>query len=298
MEPADMPGADELMEFEGDLQRTESSVEGVAESESSLDVLTNSEPPVDPIAAPYVGRWWQLESQTNWEKGKIIMQWRAAVGDRIHPKKLDSTWASQVGGVTTGHVTRLRRVFQRFGDSHATYRGLYWSHFLAALDWHDAPLWLEGAVRSRWTVSEMREMRLRAQEPSREGDGEVSLQRVGVESGEPAQGGGRSRPYEEGEEPRRVAEAVGDYEPPFESNNESAEDAVWSSANSLSDAETRPVVAAFAGLPDLPADVSEALEMFKLAILRHKAAGWQAVRMSDLLRVLDGLRALCESPAE
>jgi len=50
-------------------------------------------------------------------------------------------------------------VQQRFGATRSTYKGLYWSHFFAALDWNDAEMWLEGAVQSQWSVSQMRRQR-------------------------------------------------------------------------------------------------------------------------------------------
>ena len=68
-------------------------------------------------------------------------------------------WSRLVGGVTGQHVGRLRRVYQRFGATFQQYRGLYWSHFHAALDWDDAEMWLEGAVGSSWSVAQMRDQR-------------------------------------------------------------------------------------------------------------------------------------------
>jgi hypothetical protein len=302
MESADLP---EMEALEGDaledFEAAEVAMVVGFDDETGFSQASDGEREVaepDPVAAPFVGRWWRLESQTNWEKGRIIQQWRKAVGDQLDAKKLDAVWAAQVGGVTSGHVARLRRVFERFGDSHKSYEGLYWSHFLAAIDWHDAPLWLEGAVRSHWTVTAMRDMRLRATGPaSGTGDQDVSLQRIGAEATEPAQGGGRAKPFTEDDEPRRVAEAASDYEAPFEANVDDQEDG-WSVPEANAVGVARPVAAAFAGLPELPNDLSEALEMFKLAVLRHKATGWQSVAMADVLRALDGLRMLCENPAD
>jgi hypothetical protein len=56
-------------------------------------------------------------------------------------------------------------------------------------------------------------------------------------------------------------------------------------------------VGPFENLPELPADLHEALEMFKLAILRHKLAGWRDVAAGDVLMALDGLRHLVLSPS-
>ena len=54
---------------------------------------------------------------------------------------------------------RLRRVHERFEETWPSYEGLYWTHFLAALDWEDAELWLEGALQNHWSVSKMRRQR-------------------------------------------------------------------------------------------------------------------------------------------
>ena len=48
----------------------------------------------------------------------------------------------------------------------------------------------------------------------------------------------------------------------------------------------------FEALPELPSDVAEAMELFKLAILAHKVAGWRDIARTDLLAVLDSLRQL------
>ena len=112
-------------------------------------------------AAEYVGRWNRLVSTTNWEKGRIIFEWREALGQAGAPAASlsDEAWSRQVGGVTSQHVGRLHRVYERFGAVHGQYAGLYWSHFQAALDWPDAEMYLEGAVQNGWSVSQMRNQR-------------------------------------------------------------------------------------------------------------------------------------------
>ena len=50
----------------------------------------------------------------------------------------------------------------------------------------------------------------------------------------------------------------------------------------------------FENLPKLPADLDEATEMFKLAILNHKLDNWKHVSKDDVLIVLAMLRQLCE----
>jgi hypothetical protein len=48
----------------------------------------------------------------------------------------------------------------------------------------------------------------------------------------------------------------------------------------------------FANLPDLPDDVAEAFEQFKLAILAHKMTDWSDISRDDLLASLDALKEL------
>ena len=109
----------------------------------------------------YIGRWNRLVSTTNWEKGRIIVQWCAAMQQAEAPvaKSTDEAWAQQVGAVTPQHVGRLRRVYERFADTCGQYPELYWSHFCTALDWPDAEMWLEGAVQNGWSIAHMRRTR-------------------------------------------------------------------------------------------------------------------------------------------
>jgi hypothetical protein len=92
-------------------------------------------PQVLETSSQFVGRWNRLVSTTNWEKGRIITQWREALEQAGAPvaSRTDEVWAQQVGGVTPQHVGRLRRVYERFADAYQQYAGLYWSHFYSAL---------------------------------------------------------------------------------------------------------------------------------------------------------------------
>ena len=78
-----------------------------------------SDPELDAASQPYVGRWNQLVSTTNWEKGRIILQWREALIDAGAPAVQYSgeAWSLLVGGVTGQHVGRLGVYGQRLqGD--------------------------------------------------------------------------------------------------------------------------------------------------------------------------------------
>ena len=115
-------------------------------------------------SSPFVGRWNELVSTTNWEKGRLIGEWRDALkreGASV-TEYSDEAWAQLVGGVTGQHVGRLRRVHERFDADRSEYEGLYWSHFQAALDWQDAEMWLEGAITGSWSVAKMRAARWEA----------------------------------------------------------------------------------------------------------------------------------------
>ncbi|WP_164101832.1 hypothetical protein [Candidatus Laterigemmans baculatus] len=261
---------------------------------------------------PFIGQWNRLISSTNWEKGRIISEWRARLeaDGAAAAEYSDEAWARRVGGVTAPHVGRLRRVYQRFADQYETYPGLYWSHFLAALDWDDAPLWLEGAVRSGWSISQMRQQRWEAN-GARPEDQPQAAEIVSSDTDEdvvvPAQGGGNEGRNEgrfENEPdgisagPVREEPDFGDADDaPFAAGDDPAAAAEGEQDN-LDGPGSPSLVQPFAGLPDLPADMSEALEMFKLSIIRHKADGWRDVAPEAVIRTLEGLTILVSSRSE
>src|SRR6478735_7734535 len=124
-------------------------VETAGDGTSSMDPQTELTAELIAASQPFVGQWNRLVSTTNWDKGRIINDWRQALvaQDAAVTEYSDEAWGRLVGGVTGQHVGRLRRVSQRFGASQHQYAGLFWSHFQAALDWNDAEMWLEGAVQ-------------------------------------------------------------------------------------------------------------------------------------------------------
>ena len=69
---------------------------------------------------PYVGQWSRLVSTTNWEKGRIIVEWREALVSQGLPvaEYSDEAWGRLVGGVTGQHVGRLRRIFASTPENH------------------------------------------------------------------------------------------------------------------------------------------------------------------------------------
>jgi len=270
------------------------------------------------LADPFVGRWNRLISSTNWEKGRIIYQWRQALIDAgaAPTDYSDEAWARCVGGVTASHVGRLRRVYDGFYGSYETYPGLYWTHFLIALEWDDAPLWLEGASQSGWSVSQMRNQRWEAtggDESDRPNSAELvsdldedfdaaMLDAGATTSGftQPGQGGGSTKEYGDG--PSGVGSGPANEGPDFgdeESLNRLSDDFQNSPTPSavLGDqSETPPpLVQPFAGLPELPSDLADAVELLKLAVLRHKTAGWKEVSVDVVLQYLQAFNVLVEA---
>jgi hypothetical protein len=248
------------------------------------------------IEQPFIGRWNRLVSTTNWEKGRIIQQWReafVAAGASANDYS-DDAWSLRVGGVSGQHVGRLRRVFQRFGANYEQYRGLFWSHFQAAVDWDDAEMWLEGAVQNDWSVIQMRRTRLETIEgvgatlttESQQSAIEADEDYVG--HGEYATAGGSD--HSEVSE-FRVPEGADFGEEPTTDSYGSPD----------SDSEPREAVALmrpFEKLAELPPDFADAFEAFKLSILRHKSEGWQQISRDDVLGALDALKELAIAPME
>ena len=248
----------------------------------------------------YVGCWNRLISTTNWEKGRIICQWREALRQAEAPAAsyTDDAWSRQVGNVTPQHVGRLRRVYERFGEVHKQYNGLYWSHFQAALDWPDAEMYLEGAVQNDWSISQMRDQRWEATGGSPElkpRDADI----VDAELDEDVSA------CDDSLLPAAISETFGEVHgagelpndefetQPYDGDESGLSDAV----SPVADAPVTTPLRPFEALPPLPPDLNEAFELFKLAILAHKVSGWRDFARDDVLAVLESLRQLALAPA-
>lgn len=247
---------------------------------------------VERTSAEYLGQWNRLVSTTNWQKGRIICQWRAELIAAGAPADAwsDEAWSRRVGNISPQHVGRLRRVFQRFGEVYEQYPGLYWSHFLAALDWPDAEMWLEGAVHSHWSVPQMRLQRWEAlgSVPDRKPrDEEI----VSAEWDEDVDAADQS-PQD------KLIAAVQEVHDPRTTQSAQAE-AMASREEMLPPCETIGALDAILPpdrLPLLPTDLAEAFERFRMAILNHRMAGWQEVSPAEVLTLLDALRELTTAP--
>ncbi len=273
--------------------------ENQRESAAGADTIDND-------SRVYVAQWNHLVSCTNWEKGRIICQWRSALAAAGAPSAeySDEAWSRRVGGVSPQHVGRLRRVFERFAEVYREYPSLYWSHFCAALDWDDAEMWLEGAVQNRWSVAQMRRKR-------------SEVLGAGCSDGEDSPA---DEPVVEDEAPSEEAEPV---DPQDDTALAEASSTVIQALEELAcsggqaDGDDLQPAAAPAGacpasdaepsaasapagkavqelerVADLPDDLREAFEQMKVAILRHKLDGWKAVQREAILAVLDGLKQL------
>lgn len=258
------------------------------------------EEPLLTASEPFVGRWTRLISTTNWEKGRIITQWRDALQASAAPVTAysDETWSRLVGGVTGQHIGRLRRVFQRFGATYADYKGLYWSHFFAASDWTDGEMWLEGAVQNTWSVSQMRNQRwetlgkLEADQPRAED--EVAAERDEDIDASPAReklSPDLKATYDEVQGPRHEGPDFGDDSAP-------GDDTAYTSFTAGEETTPVELVRAFAGLPDLPGDLADAFDQFKIALLHHKANEWKEISCDDALKVIDALKAMITAPSQ
>ena len=277
-----------------------------ARSVAGTEALVEISGDFDQTSGTYVGRWNRLITTTNWEKGRIISEWRdALIAAQAPPAEYsDDAWARRVGGVSGQHTGRLRRVYTRFGEAHDKYPGLYWSHFQAAIDWDDAEMWLEGAVQSDWSVLQMRSTRWETLSPASEAhprEGEV-LDVETDEDFEPPEAAepdevrqASSRQPDDGGGPLAEGPDFGDDEPADDSHP--AEIAGPSIYSNDDERETVKFVRPFAHLPDLPDDLAEAFETLKLAVLRHKALDWEQISCDDVLASLDALKELVTAPS-
>jgi hypothetical protein len=192
-------------------------------------------------------------------------------------------------------------VYERFGDVCDGYQGLYWSHFQAALDWNDAEMWLEGAVHSGWSISEMRHNRWESnggaagQEPT---DDALESTEAWDEDAEPANASGEVVAGTLGVV-RAPEGGHGQDDADDDDGRQFADDEAEHEVHDTQRATARSeAVQPFADLPPLPPDVNDAFEAYKLCILRHKLAGWQEITRDDLVASLDSLKQLALAPSE
>jgi len=269
------------------------------------DAVATAELPSDgesDVAGRYIGQWNQLISTTNWEKGQIICDWREALttSDAEVTDYSDEAWAQLVGGVTSQHVGRLRRVYQRFGDVSTQYAGLYWSHFQACLDWDDAEMWLEGSIQNNWSVSQMRGKRWETLGTSPE-DQQVEVAQVAVEQDTEAQAEDELAVASDSLAPTNssinsladITDSSGGptaNEPAHSDKQSSSERSPLDSAASAEPVEKRTRLSV--DVESLPDDLAEAFEGFKLAIIAHRRENWRDTTPESVIECLESLKQL------
>ena len=251
-------------------------------------------------SADFLGQWNTLISTTNWDKGEIIAAWQKSLEESDLPDHSysDQRWADMVGGVTPQHVGRLRRTYDRFGHVFGEYKGLYWSHFYAALDWDDAEMWLEGAVQSTWSVSQMRTKRWETL-GSIPND-KPKVDHIVVTEAE-AEENQALKDKADSEFDREYAEGprLGDG-PDFGDEASTASSMADRQTDAL-DSEAKPKgpkVRPFESFTNLPDDIASAASSFKVAIIKHKTEEWDEISIEDLHALLDALKKLSTSASE
>ena len=283
---------------------------GLAEGDLSSTITNDQWMPDqqlhDRSSREFVGQWNRLVSQTNWEKGRLILEWRSALEQEGVPgiEYSDEAWSRLVGGVTGQHVGRLRRVFLRFGQSQTTFRGLYWSHFHAALEWQDAELWLQGAVEKDWSVSQMRHQRWETMgqlaehkpDPRDVVHGELDEDLEPKDRKESDKNGNfQSGPRKEGPDFGEESENRGGTSATLSDDLPAIGDP---DRVTMTNENAVPNFRPFESAGALPEGFSDLVEDFKLSIIRFKTEGWKEVSKSQVLSVLDGLRYLVESQSD
>jgi len=266
-------------------------------AEMTVETANVDNPLVEMTSSEYMGRWNHLVSTTNWEKGRIICEWREALLAAGAPLNscTDEAWSRRVSNVTPQHAGRLRRVWQQFGAVRQQYAGLYWSHFQAALDWSDAEMWLEGAVQNGWSIAQMQQQRsctldgLAAAEPP-------AADTMMDQLDEDANPDDSQPPASVSSSLSEVHDA-GDAGGAEGDDDDGGADVPFEAADSFADQSPLEAVRPFEGLAPLPADLGEAFEAFKLAIVHHRHADWAEISCEQVLAVLDALRQFALLPA-
>lgn len=263
---------------------------------SPLEISSEELDSIAESSQPFVGTWQTLISQTNWQKGKVIQDWRSKLKQQGVQSRLcsDPAWSRLVGEVTPQHVGRLRRTWDRFGEVYQDYEKLFWSHFFAALDWDDAEMWLEGAVQNKWSVSKMRYQRwetmgqLKEDEPKpqeivassgEEGVAEASASIASsLDSGETAykdDGPSIQGPLREG------PDFGDDEDPSSRGSSEKARDELTGDRVDLDSI-----------LADITDDIAEPFQQLRTAIVDARENDWTTVKRIDVIALINDLKML------
>ncbi|MGL6226434.1 MAG: hypothetical protein ACRC10_07400 [Thermoguttaceae bacterium] len=274
------------------------SIDKTVEVIDSPDPVAATSPLVEELSAESVKSWNRLISRTNWEKGEVIQRWRTQLQEAGFAPTIysDEVWAKRVGSVTSQHVGRLRRVYDRFGSTYMQYANLFWSHFQAALDWEDAEMWLEGAVQNQWSVATMRIQRWEALTPNDQRPREQDI--IYSEWDEDINPRNDSNAVLEGRM-SSVAPVKGqrgdDDDIPFDVDPTTKKGKKSKNSIEESNVSTGELLKQFQSVQELPDDLSSSFEQLKVAILNHKLTGWKSVQPQRILTFLNTMRELVVS---
>ena len=273
-------------------------------SETSVDYALLSSPVIEEVSSDFISSWNRLISMTNWEKGKLIHNWRTKLIENGLPRQVysDESLAKRLGNVSGQHIGRLRRVFERFNTTFEKYSGLFWSHFQAVLDWEDAEAWLADASVNQWSVASMRLLRWEAigsptgQKPN---DADIVMSEPDEDvnpyndSDTVLDGNRRSVEPNRDKEKKRGQGAGGRGQNDEPRTSEISHGT--GGRNSDDYGEFSSPAEAFAQMKqmkDLPEDLKEAFELLKVVILSHKVSGWREVAPQRILTFLNAMKVV------
>ncbi|MDR1958778.1 MAG: hypothetical protein LBQ54_07020 [Planctomycetaceae bacterium] len=250
-------------------------------------------PVIEELSLDFISSWNRLISMTNWEKGKLIHNWRTKLVESNLPRHVfsDEAWAKRVGNVSGQHIGRLRRVYEQFGDSVEAYPHLFWSHFQAALDWEDAAKWLRDASDNQWSVAIMRLNRWEslgappdkkpgAEIPMTDPDEDVNPYNDSETAVKPV-GKPKEKDKKKSPSDHEKGSSGGG---PSEKNTETDDLGEFSTP--------AEAFAKMKQLKDLPEDLKEAFEQLKVVILSHKISGWREVDPQRIVTFLSAMKVV------
>jgi hypothetical protein len=279
-------------------QRVSASWDDTSGEDEPVDVAVLNSPVLEEVSSDFISSWNRLISMTNWEKGKLIHNWRTKLMETGLPRQVysDESLAKRLGNVSSQHIGRLRRVYDRFNETFEKFTGLYWSHFQAVLDWDDAQDWLVDASENQWSVATMRLQRWEAigspagQKPN---DADIIMSEPDEDvnpynDSDTVLDGNRK-----GVEPNRDKDKKkkGD-------NSNSGGTSGSSSSGSYNDEDfgnfssPAEAFAQMKQMKDLPEDLKEVFEQLKVVILSHKISGWREVDPQRILTFLNAMKVV------
>jgi hypothetical protein len=164
-------------------------------------------------------------------------------------------------------------------------------------------MWLEGAVQNEWSISAMRAERARTlaatgeDVAAEEKDADTSLDNASRDVADSLAGDAvdmaKDEPRDEDDKPLRPSASRMD---DLDDEPATMEDEDhWDFEER--DNEAAEPIQPFATLAELPSDLADAFEAFKLAILRHKLSDWTEICRDDVLGALDALKDLATAPS-